>query len=247
MQIRYAIGLFAVVFFGSVVVNTPAGLLVEPLARQHVFLEGVSGSIWRGQAQNLSARANGEVISWGRVQWQLSPLSLLSLAPSVQFSTELGSQWLQAEVRVHDLDAIQLNDVQGRIPAGLVRLFAPLSVDGAFEFHFPRLEWSQSEGVLALEGALRWINGVWITQIDRVRLGTYVLALESKGDEITGLVSTVKGPVQVTGDLRARQQNYSLDVRIEPSGPAEQRLRDNLALIAQAEGSGLRIKLSGQY
>lgn len=247
MQFRFAIALFAVVFFGSIVVNTPASLLVEPLARQHVFLEGVSGSIWHGRAQSLSARANGEVISWGRVQWQLSPLSLVRLAPSVKFSTELGSQWLQARVQVSHLDSIQLTDVQGRIPAGLVRLFAPLSVDGAFEFNFPSLLWSQGAGVLALEGALRWIDGVWITQVDRVRLGTYQLTLQSQGEEIVGTVSTEQGAVKAAGEMRAKEQNYTVDLLVEPSGPAEQRLRQNLSLIAQPEGRGLRIKLSGQY
>ena len=247
VKLRYALSLVVVVFIGSVLVNTPAGLLVRPLAQQHVYLEGVSGSVWRGKAQNMSARANGEVITWGQVEWQLSPLSLLSLSPVVAFSTELGSQWMQAKITVNSLESIELSNVQGRIPAAIVRLFAPLSVDGAFEFNFPSLKWSQSRGVLALDGALRWVDAVWQTHTDRVRLGTYELALTSEGQDITGSVTTVQGAVQASGDLRAKAQNYEVDLLIEPSGPAEQRLRENLSLIAQPEGSGLRIKLSGQY
>lgn len=247
VKLRYALSLVVLVFIGSVLVNTPAGLLVRPLAQQHVYLEGVSGSIWRGKAQNMSARANGEVITWGQLEWELSPLSLLSLSPSLAFSTETGSQWMQGKITLNSLESIELANLQGRIPAALVRLFAPLSVDGAFEFSFPNLQWSQSLGVLALNGSLRWVDAVWQTQADRVRLGTYELALISKGQDIVGSVTTVQGAVQASGDLRAKEQNYTVDLLIEPKGPAEQRLRENLSLIAQPEGNGLRIKLSGQY
>ena len=247
VKLRYALSLIVAVFVGSVIVNAPAGLLVGPMAEQHVYLEGVSGSVWRGKAQNLSARANGEVITWGQVEWHLSPLSVLSLSPSLAFASELGGQWMQAKVTLDSLESIQLANLQGRVPAAIVRLFAPLSVDGAFEFNFPNLQWSQSLGVLALNGSLRWVDAVWQTQTDRVLLGTYELALNSKGQDIVGLVTTVKGAVQATGELRAKEQNYTVDLLIEPDGPAEQRLRQNLSLIAQPEGNGLRIKLSGQY
>ena len=247
LKLRYALSLVLVVFVGSVLVNAPASFLVKLLAQQHVYLEGVHGSIWRGKAQSLSARANGEIISWGQVEWQLSPMSLLSLSPTVAFSTELGSQWMQAKVTLDSLESIQLEHVRGRIPAAIVRLFAPLAVDGAFEFSFPDLQWSQSRGVLALTGSLRWIDAVWLTQTDRVRLGSYELALTSEGPDIIGSVTTLKGAVQAAGELRAKDQNYTVDLLIEPSGPAEQRLRQNLSLIAQPEGKGLRIKLSGQY
>ena len=247
MKLRYAISLVVMVFITSLLVNAPAALLVGPMAQQNVFLEGVSGSVWHGRAQNLSARANGEVITWGHAEWRLSPWNLLLLSPSVEFSTELGNQWMRGQITLTDMESVQLSNVQGRIPAALVRLFAPLSVGGSLAFDFPRLTWSQTAGVLALTGSIRWVDAVWQTQVDRVRLGTYLLALDSSSEEIVGSISTVQGAVQVAGELRAKQQNYSVDILIDPSGPAQERLRQTLSLLAQQEGRALRIKLSGQY
>lgn len=246
---RWSLWISALVLFFlvRVVATVPAGLVVKPLAQQNVFLEGVSGTLWQGSAQSLSARANGEVLAWGQVEWSVSLSSLLSLSPQISFATDFGAQWMSGTLTVDGFEAVELQNLKGAIPAELARLIAPLSLDGTFEFDFEKLLWSQAQGAVAMNGQATWRQALWAAPSERVPLGDYTVLLTSDSNGIAARVGTLSGPVNVEGQVRAADNRYEVDLLINPTGRHEAKLRQNLSLIAVPEAEALRIKLSGQY
>jgi len=241
------ISALVIFFLVRVVATAPAALVVNPLAQQNVFLEGVSGTLWQGSAQSLSARANGEVLAWGRLEWAVSPWHLLTLSPEVRFSTDFGAQWMSGVVSIDGLEAIELRNLKGAVPAELARLFAPLSLDGNFEFDFETLLWSKAQGAVEMSGQAMWRQALWAAPSERVPLGDYTVSLASDTNGIAARVGTLSGPVNVEGQVRAADNRYEVDLLINPTGRHEAKLRQNLSLIAVPEAEALRIKLSGKY
>ena len=246
---RWSLWISALVLFFvvRVVATAPAALVVKPLAQQNVFLEGVSGTLWQGSAQSLSARANGEVLAWGKLEWAVSPWDLIALVPEVTFSTDFGAQWMSGNVLFDGFESVALRNLKGAIPAELARLVAPLSLGGSFEFEFEELRWSKDQGATEVSGKARWRNAVWLAPSEKVPLGDYTVLLSSIAGGIEARIGTLSGPVNAEGQLSAVNNNYTVDLAINPTGRHEAKLRQNLSLIAVPESEALRIKLSGKY
>lgn len=234
------------IFLISIVVRLPAALLAGPLAEQNIFAQGLSGSIWSGQAAALSAKVNGQIIPWGEVSWSLAPLSLLSLAPTLDFRAQLGQQSMTGRMAVASTESVTLTRLTGQLPASLARLFAPVSLGGQLIFEFDELLWGKTGGVGRVEGTLIWRDATWVSSIDRVPLGVYQLSLSSSEDTIRGVLSSSTATVLANGEVAYTGGDYALDLLVQPEGYAQQRLRQTLALIAQPEGDAFRIKLAGQ-
>ena len=234
------------IFLISIVVRLPAALLAGPLAEQNIFAQGLSGSIWSGRAAALSAKVNGQIIPWGEVSWSLAPMSLLSLAPTLDFRTQLGQQSMAGRMLVASTESVTLTRLTGQLPASLARLFAPVSLGGQLIFEFDELLWGKTGGIRRVEGTLIWRDATWVSSIDRVPLGVYQLSLSSSEDTIRGVLSSSAGTVFASGELEYAGGDYAVNLLVQPEGYAQQRLRQTLALIAQPEGDAFRIKLAGQ-
>ncbi len=223
----------------------PARLLSVVLPGDQLALQGVSGSLWHGNASRAMVRAGRGYLHLGTVEWRLSPLSLLLFAPRVELQSRWGSQRLDAQLVYRGSDSLDLFDVDIEVPAALVREFIPLELAGSFSLQAPRLsirDGLPQEG----EGRLVWQFAGWISPDGPRSLGAYAVDFDQPGGEgLTGQVITLSGELEAQGRLGLVGRDYDVDVLLSGPGLSDGQLRQALQLVAIPEGDSFRVKLRG--
>jgi general secretion pathway protein N len=226
-------------------VNAPARLLGYALPSQQVLLQGFSGSFWHGSADSAALAVAGGHLQLGRLQWNLSPVSLLLLSPRVEVETRWGRQSLAADIKVSRDGKLRLRDCTATLPASLVRQWLPVQLRGSLNFLTEDLSFSGQyphEG----SGRLVWQDAHWIGNTTSQDLGDYVLEFDVKdAGQVEGRVSTLSGPIMVQGTVKLAQQQYSLDLMLSSESGIPPELGNALQLVAEPTDSGYRVKLDG--
>ncbi|MBN7795437.1 type II secretion system protein N [Parahaliea mediterranea] len=239
-------GALLLVFLLALAAAAPARLLPALLPPGQLQMQGLSGSIWHGTASRCLLNTPAGYLQLGRVEWRLRPLSLLWLAPSVDFDSQWGEQHISARATLHGAGDLGLRDVDARIDASLLRQLAPVAVDGRFALMASRLR--LRDGLPAgAEGRLVWEHGSWATPQMRLPLGSYAVEFEQPGagDALVGEVLTLDGPVRAAGSVRLDGLDYVVDVRIGGEHGLDPALARALSLMARPEGEAFRLRLSG--
>lgn len=230
----------------SLVVSAPARLLGSLLPADQVVLQGLEGTVWRGSASRVLARAPTGYLHLGTVHWSLHPLSLLLLAPSVDFESSWGTQSLAGGLVWRGSGDLDLRRFEASVSADLLRQFAPVSLAGTLQLQLQEL--LLRDGLPARgAGRLVWQNGAWPTAQGVLPLGTYALDFRKEpGEALTGEVVTLSGPVEASGVVEMQDRTYLVDVLLSGRGLQDPQLQQALALIARPVGQGYRIKLDGE-
>ncbi len=230
----------------TLVVSAPARLLPLLLPGEQVQLAGLKGSLWRGSASRALVRTEAGWLHLGELQWALRPLSLLGLAPQLQVETRWGAQYANAIITLRGQRDIDLEAVDARIDASLLRQLAPVAVDGEIALRAEILSLRDAVPVNA-RGRLLWDRGAWLAPGGRLPLGSYELSFTQAGPgtPLTGEVTTVSGPVNAAGELALDGRDYRVDVRIDAGAGMDPRLRNALSLIARPAGDGYHLELNG--
>lgn len=217
-----------------------AGFLPRGLA-----IEGVGGTVWRGSAARASVMLDGgRLFNLGRVDWQLSPLSLLLLSPGGEFNSQWGAQRISGKATVSPGGSVTLEDLRANLDIEFVRQLAPLYVGGRLQADFSVLE-LDGNTPKDVEGRLVWQDAVWTARTGDVALGTYAAEVAGAEGNLTGTIMTLSGPLTVIGDTTLQGRDYSVDIDL--SGPAleNQGLRQSLQLLAAPTATGFDMVLQG--
>lgn len=111
----------------------------EDARQQGVLINGLSGSIWNGQAQQVTA--NGVTAS--NVAWSWRPSDLFSLGFGADWQMNLGAGLVSGSATAYGEQDIRLMDVTGPIPLTTVLSKTPYAVyisDGVLSLDIPLLE-----------------------------------------------------------------------------------------------------------
>lgn len=227
-----------------VVVQLPARV-VTPLLPPTVSLEGVSGSIWDGSAARAQLRIQGKAFMLGRVQWQLSPLSLLLLTPQVDVAAQWGSQRLSGSVAVSPRGTVEARDLSINLDVRFSRHLLPLYVGGQVSADIRHMLWN-GESLESVDARIVWQNAVWTARAGDVALGNYALVLEGAEASTRGRVETLSGPLQVMGGIALEGRGYSVDLQLAGPATNNEGLRRSLALLAEPSADGFKMSLQGE-
>lgn len=239
-------GALLLVLLIALVATAPARLLPQLLPAGQVRMAGVSGTLWRGAASRCLLRTSAGHLQLGQLEWRLRPLSLLALAPTVEFQSQWGEQHASGVATVYGARDIGLRDVDARVDASLLRQLAPVAVDGQFALLAQRLRLKDGLPVGA-EGRLVWEHGAWNMPRGRMPLGSYALAFEQPDETapLTGEVLTLSGPVQAEGNVRLEGRAYALDLRISGEQGLDPALSQALSLMARPDGEAFQLEVQG--
>jgi general secretion pathway protein N len=245
-RFRLALVLAALVVV-VLLISAPARLLALVVPSQQLVLQGYEGTLWRGSAARCLVRAGHGYVHLGRIDWQLSAFSLLTLSPRLTLASQWGSQQFSGELTLHNSTSIDINNAQGRVQAQLLRQFMPLMIDGEFSLQLQQLR--IKDGLpYAGAGRLVWEDASWLAYGGARALGSYALDFEqSKGQTLVGEVVTIAGPLEVAGNLQLEGRDYTVDVLLAQSDALDEELQQALSLIAQPVAAGYRIELQGQF
>lgn len=225
-------------------IATPARVL-PVLLPPSVSIEGLSGTLWRGHAARSVIQWQGQLLALGELNWQVNAWSLFTFKPEVTFESQWGAQSLAGSLRMTGADEFRLNDVNVSVPVDFVRKLLPFYIGGRFAAVLPELQW-QGGTVGRAEGRIDWSGAVWKSAAGDVALGNYRLDLVPGDRAIVGEVSTLSGPLQITGELRLQDNRYKVDLALSGEATGNPGLVDALQLMASPVGDGYAIKLNGQ-
>jgi general secretion pathway protein N len=186
--------------------------LLQPQLRG-IRLEGVSGTLWHGQAEQVSI-GNGPPL--GHLGWTLSHRALLG---DIRAGLDLRQPQLQMQAQVHRASSahMDLRDVT-------------LHMDMAMLGTQPWLH-GQPQGQLDLQIPQAQLQGIWPMQLDAtgnwsqalvrtpgdVPLGTLMLAVTGESGAIRGTLNDDgSGPVQTSGRLSLSPLGWDLQIRLIP-------------------------------
>lgn len=246
-------GLLALVFLLLVLLAlAPARLLAWVLPPGQLVVAGLSGSLWQGSAARVQVGTAAGPLQLGRVDWELSPWSLLGLAPRVQLQSHWGTQRLSGELqltgsRLTGLDGLRIRDLNANLDADLLRHLAPLALEGKLSVQIARLELRDGRPWSLSGGRLVWQRARWASPRGPIALGSYVLeAGQIAGEPLRGEVMTLEGPVLAAGELQWQGAGYSIALRIDSEGAWDPLVQESLALLASPDGDGYQLQLSGE-
>mgnify|MGYP001823902518 CR=1 FL=1 len=222
-------------------------MIVPFLPGEQFLLQGVSGTLWEGVAGRALVAVQGSYLHLGRLNWSLSPLSLLSLGPRVDLDSHWGAQRIQGELVYRSAESLELSDIDAVLPAVLVRQFVPLELSGSFALLLPRLV---IDGGLPVEGAgqIVWQNAGWVSPRGKRALGTYAFDFEqTRGSALSGEVVTLSGDLQASGSVSLDGRNYAVDIVLSGPGLDDPQLQQALQLVAIPEGDQFRVQMQGSF
>ena len=170
-----------------------------PAMAEVVQMEGLSGSVWDGSANEL--RIKGK--RYGAIAWQLQPFHLLlgEAALDLRFSNEEG--YLDGRVAISFGGRVTASDVEGRFHAGqLMRLlppFLPLVVDGQVVLNLREMRIEKGFPNVA-EGVIVWSSAA-LTAPQALTLGDLRATLSSAESEgiTVALEDNGSGPLELSG------------------------------------------------
>lgn len=242
--IPYARTLLSAALLMGLLAQIPARALAW-LAPAPLLMEGLSGSLWSGQAARVQWHWGDKTLLLGRLNWSVNPFSLLWLHPSGSIESVWGGQVIRADVIVSPTGRITFDSVTLRADAALLNNVAPLFVGGRFEADLDQLVWS-GQDIESMQGRLLWRQAVWQTRTGDVALGDYVAEIREHPQGSRAEVLTLSGPLQVAGQVDLQSSSYQIDLQL--TGPATRNagLRKSLDLLATPQESGYRMQWQGQ-
>ena len=248
---RFRLGLaMACLLLLTLIVTAPARLLGLIVSSETLLLQGVSGSVWRGSAARALVAAGHGYVHLGEVSWELSPLSLFTLAPKLKLESHWGNQDVSAQLSLRNRTNFDIRDLDATVSSGLLRQFTPLMVGGDFSMQFARL--SVRHGLpTAVEGRLLWRNATWLSNQGSRPLGSYAIDLrQEEGETLSAEVVTVAGPINVAGNVALDVRRYQVDLLLDSEAGLDAQLDEALTLFAQpvgdADATAYRIQMNGE-
>lgn len=231
----------------SLLSAAPARLINYVLPDDQIILQGVAGTVWEGRASRAMVNTPSGFLHLGSIDWTLSALSLLTLSPALNVNSQWGSQRFTGEVTLHNETTYSLQDVQARLAADLLRLFAPVALGGHFDVQLRELE--IEDGMPnGGGGRLVWERASWQAPRGPIGLGTYALDFsQESGGPLRGTVITVSGALEADGRVEVDGRQYLIDILVRSDEPLDPQLAEGLMLMATPEGDGYRLKLEGKF
>lgn len=222
-----ALALLLLVAAAVLLWTAPAALLLRWYADQlgPVQLQGVSGSLWQGRAEQVIAFG----VALGPVDWQVEPGSVF--AGQARGALTLSGSQVRASTRfARSAGQLQLDAIRAEFPAALLApaLDIPaLSLLGRISVDAPEAQ--LREGLLySARGKATW-QDLGITGAANVRLpGVGIEFAPGADGTILAEVSDLGGPLAIDGEVRIRDGHFLSETRLnlrEPNPPLEEALK----------------------
>lgn len=220
MKLRGLIAIGAVALIIGLLLEAPAANLyiwLQPKdAPTPVQLFGLEGSLANGRVDGVVN--NGRTVL-NDVRWSLRPLPLLLGRAAFRVNTIREPVLLDGRVSVSPLGTVRLGGF--RANAGLRPLLATLGypfvpVDGQAGLDITRLV-ARDGRLRAAQGLVELQGVAWALGSPATPLGDYRAEVSTEEDVILAKVSSVSGPLELSGEARMKpDQTYELDLLLRP-------------------------------
>lgn len=234
-----------VAYFLFLVVSAPAAKVIPYFQSQlqGVHLAGISGTLWSGQAAQVSVAP----VQLTQVGWRFKPFGLFLGSVVFQLDGKLSGKAFSARAGRGLFSGPYLADVVGSVPAIDLMYWAGLSaveLDGDFGFSLDDVEFSG--GTLpAVAGQLVWKPAMVLSPVElNLGLAELTTAIEPGGITRGQLVAN-GGALTVQGDVTLQSDgNYQLVGDIKKTGSVPQAVDRFLSTFAESGNGSYRLEWS---
>lgn len=212
-----------------------------------VGMSALSGTLLSGQAGAVTLRGRPALTD---LQWTMQPLSLLwgrasfrieSRDPQLLFDARVGSGL--GGTRIRDL---KLNGSLRALLAAAGQPFVPVEGQVGLDLALLKLASGWPRNV---DGTLRLMNLSWTLARDPLSLGDFQAELTRDEDDLTALITSLSGPLDLNGDSRLRpDRSYELHLQLKPKPEAAPMVLNLVRSLGPADAQGYHhIRRQGQF
>ena len=140
---------------------------------------------------------------------------------------------------------VTVSDVSGRADISWIKNLLPLFVAGDITADIETLRVTAAGVPKTITGRVVWENAAWQAMGGDVSLGTYAIDITTTDQGISGKVVTLKGALDLTGELTLKGDRYSVTADLSGTAARNEAFQQAIALMAVPTESGYRIDLSG--
>ena len=174
----------------------------SPNANQNFALAGISGSVWSGKANvAVIKRTRFENVEWTYRPWVLL-LGKVGLSWRFQLPDQQGSKAgsYGQGVTSFGLDGSVSSSLEAQLPASMLASMAKMQAlqpSGSVGLNLQDVEWN-GQSLVSTEGRIVW-RGAGVNLIQPVLFGDLTLTLETRDDEVKGVIADSGGPLSAEG------------------------------------------------
>ena len=209
------------------------------LANTSAQMEGITGTIWSGQAASVVLPYDGGVYALGELSWKLKPFSVFTLNPCANITTKLASQTIEGIACSSIAGNLTLKDLEINLPAAAAEIWAPVSVQGDVFVQIESLTTS-GNNIKTLSGKGSWTGARYHNSQAWMNLGAIAFELsENKNGKIDAKIFDLEGPLKL--DLQSQfDLAGDFDIRgdIELRQNAPQEIAQLLMIVAKETKKG---------
>lgn len=229
-------------------VFTIATIPAQPVAslvndNSDIRLEGVTGTLWNGQAQAVFAAGT----RLGLTRWNVIGYRLLLGQLALDLDTGLQGQPVQGIAGAGITGKLFAEQLNARLDAATVGQLARLPMGelaGEIEIELEQASWRQGNIPLA-SGLLRWNNAA-VTVAETATLGNVEIQLAEQQDGLLADIKNDGGDIQLSGTAALQADaSYKLNLRFTPAASASNNIRQSLGLFAAPQGRDYVLDNSG--
>ncbi len=239
LAMALAAGLTVLIFFPAAWLTT----MVERQSGGRLTLGDAQGTLWRGSAFIGGAPGTGGAVTPllpGRVEWRLSPLVLLGQVDLTLENAAALSQPLQVR---GTWSQWQVSPAVLLLPAaGLAGLGAPLNTiapSGTMRLTWSTLELARQDRRVGMTGRTTLEMKDMASRLSSIRpLGSYALALDWHGQQAQLTLSTLTGPLLLSGKGALEQGRFRFSGQAQAAAGYEETLGNLLNLLGQRRRNG---------
>ena len=237
---------FLVVGFATylyfLVTNIPAAtvyaLLEKQMGTNGMFvLQGLSGTIWSGQA----SQARISQLNVGSLDWRLRPFALLTGTLGLDIATSGNNSRMQASIETGlSGRTLSIDKLQGKLPVQSLMPFfygLPIAVDGQINTELVHAELEPGEKLI-LDGKLVWQNAA-LTAPQALKFGDLFFALRPDKNGSKILLSDQGGPLAAEGTAMIKASGeYKLNIYLAARDKNDANLSNALKLLGRVNSQG---------
>lgn len=240
------LGVLAYLFF--LIWHFPAALMVNRLQHRlpQVGLDGVSGSLWSGEAAQVTVRGQ----SLGRLRWRFDWFAPLHASLGYRLSLEGPDTRLQGRVDAGTGDRVVLRNLSGEIQVAQLGPWLPLPQPPQGKLGIDLTEARLTQGRLQSAAGVLSLADTTLQWPETLSLGDYRLALTTPAvGRIEGALSdTGNGPLSLQGQITLTGDRYQAQGQVQARPSANPDLKRWLSALGPANAQGAEPwQFSGSY
>ena len=194
------------------VLKAPAQIASNISARlfPELTLNGVSGTVWQGMAEQSSWKIGPSELPLGQLHWSVNWSRLLVLQPVVEIHTKAeghGSEGHASESHSFEgqvemiAGGVRLQQAQGQFPLALLEAWVPLLVSAEVKLNLQQLDYRYGR-FTALTGFLSADQVTWEVGDYDMPLGDYQADVALLDEHLVLLIEDVKAALGANAEMR---------------------------------------------